>query len=153
MYKACSGMASKSPARMRSTPSRVFSNATYLPGWPVKGSVVKKGWVRKRWSLLALATVRELAEQGLLEIPATPEEALDAYIISVKKGMLKTFSRMGISTIRSYFGAQIFEAVGLASGLVDRYFCGTTSRIEGIGLEEIAREATAQLPQAVRLDG
>ena len=93
---------------------------------------------------LALATVRELAEQGLLETPATPEEALDSYIISVKKGMLKTFSRMGISTIRSFRGSQIFEAVGLGRELVEKYFTGTVSRIGGIGLDEIAQEAIAR---------
>ena len=92
---------------------------------------------------VAFATVRQLAENELLEGPLRPEEAADHYITAVKKGLLKTFSRMGISTIRSYFGAQIFEAVGLASALVDRYFCGTASRVQGIGLEEIAREATA----------
>jgi len=90
---------------------------------------------------LALATVRDLAEHGLLETPLTPEEALDAYIISVKKGLLKTLSRMGISTIRSFRGSQTFEAVGLGRALVDKYFCGTVSRIGGIGLDEVAREA------------
>jgi glutamate synthase domain-containing protein 2/glutamate synthase domain-containing protein 1/glutamate synthase domain-containing protein 3 len=90
---------------------------------------------------VALATVRQLAEEGLLECPLTPEEAADAYITAVKKGLLKAFSRLGISTIRSYLGAQSFEAVGLSSTLVSQYFTGTTSRVEGIGLEEIAREA------------
>ena len=92
---------------------------------------------------LALATVQQLAEEGLLENPTRPEEAADQYVTAVKKGLLKTFSRMGISTIRSYFGAQIFEAVGLAHEVVDRYFTGTASRVEGIGLEEIAAEARA----------
>jgi glutamate synthase domain-containing protein 2/glutamate synthase domain-containing protein 1/glutamate synthase domain-containing protein 3 len=90
---------------------------------------------------LALATVRELSEEGLLETESTPEEALDAYITAVKKGLLKTLSRMGISTIRSFHGAQIFEAVGIGSDVVDRYFTGTVSRIEGVGLDEIAEEA------------
>ncbi len=91
---------------------------------------------------LALATVRELSEEGLLsETSPTPEEALDAYITAVKKGLLKTLSRMGISTIRSFHGAQIFEALGVGSDVVDRYFTGTVSRVEGMGLEEIAREA------------
>ena len=93
---------------------------------------------------LAFATVRELAENDLLEIPTTPEEALDNYITAGKKGMLKTFSRMGISTIRSFRGSQIFEAVGLGRALVDTYFTGTVSRIGGIGLEEIAAEANAR---------
>jgi len=92
---------------------------------------------------LAMATVRQLAEAGLLERPISAEDAADNYVTAVKKGLLKTFSRMGISTIRSYFGAQIFEAVGLASELVDRYFTGTASRVQGIGLSEIAAEMRA----------
>jgi glutamate synthase (NADPH/NADH) large chain/glutamate synthase (ferredoxin) len=90
---------------------------------------------------VALATVRELSEEGLLEGSRRPEEAADAYITAVKKGLLKTFSRMGISTVRSFVGAQIFEAVGLGAAVVDRYFTGTVSRVGGIGLEEMAREA------------
>jgi len=89
---------------------------------------------------VAFATVRELAETGYLDKPKTPEEAMDAYITAVKKGLLKTFSRMGISTIRSFFGAQIFEAVGLNKKLIDKYFTYTASRISGIGLKELAQE-------------
>ncbi len=92
---------------------------------------------------LALATVRELSEAGRLETSSTPEESLDAYITAVKKGLLKTLSRMGISTIRSFHGSQIFEAVGLGEELVDRYFTGTVSRIGGIGLDHIARQVEA----------
>ncbi len=90
---------------------------------------------------LALATVRDLADANLLDSSKRPEESLDAYITAVRKGLLKTFSRMGISTLRSFQGSQIFEAVGLGRDLVDRYFTGTVSRIGGIGLREIAREA------------
>ncbi|HUT32690.1 MAG TPA: glutamate synthase large subunit [Planctomycetota bacterium] len=93
---------------------------------------------------LAFATARDLAEAGLLEAAATPEEALDHYITAVKKGLLKTFSRMGISTIRSFQGSQIFEAVGLGHELVDKYLTGTLSRIGGIGLDELAAEANAR---------
>ena len=57
------------------------------------------------------------------------------------KGLLKTFSKMGISTLQSYQGAQIFEAIGLNRALVERYFTGTSSRIEGVGMEVLAREA------------
>ncbi|NLP10619.1 glutamate synthase large subunit [bacterium] len=89
---------------------------------------------------LAFETVRDLAEADLLEKPLKPEEAMDAYITAIKKGLLKTFSRMGISTLHSFFGSQIFEAVGLSRALVDRYFCGTPSRIGGLGLEELAKE-------------
>lgn len=93
---------------------------------------------------LALATVRQLAEDGLLEKPMAPHEAADAYVTAVKKGILKTLSRMGISTIRSYRGAQIFEAIGLAKEVVDQYFTGTASRLGGIGLDVIAEEANAR---------
>jgi glutamate synthase domain-containing protein 2/glutamate synthase domain-containing protein 1/glutamate synthase domain-containing protein 3 len=93
---------------------------------------------------VAFSTVRSMAEGELLERPMLPGDAVDAYITAVKKGLLKILSKMGISTIKSYFGAQIFEAVGLGRTLVDRYFCGTASRIGGIGLEEIAAEANAR---------
>jgi glutamate synthase domain-containing protein 2/glutamate synthase domain-containing protein 3 len=93
---------------------------------------------------VAFSTIREMAEEGLLDSPTTPEAAMDSYITAIKKGLLKTLSRMGISTIRSYFQAQVFEAIGLGREIVDKYFCGTTSRVGGIGLGEIAREATAR---------
>jgi glutamate synthase (NADPH/NADH) large chain/glutamate synthase (ferredoxin) len=102
---------------------------------------------------LALATVRSLAEERLLEQPLSTEDAADNYITAVKKGLLKTFSRMGISTIRSYLGAQIFEAVGLAKDVVDTYFCGTASRVGGIGLAEIAAEACALHRRGFRQEG
>src|ERR1700726_1101481 len=60
---------------------------------------------------------------------------------AIDKGLLKTFSKMGISTLQSYQGAQIFEAIGLSRSLVEKYFTGTSSRIEGIGMEVLAREA------------
>jgi len=63
------------------------------------------------------------------------------FVKSINKGLLKTFSKMGISTLQSYRGAQVFEAIGLNREVIDRYFTGTPSRIEGIGLEVIAREA------------
>ena len=59
----------------------------------------------------------------------------------MNKGLLKVFSKMGISTLQSYRGAQIFEAIGLNKNVVEKYFTGTSSRIEGIGLDVIAREA------------
>ena len=88
---------------------------------------------------LAFETVRDLSESGLLEI-VKPEEAMDAYITAVKKGLLKTFSRMGISTLHSFFASQIFEAVGIGHAVMERYFCGTPSRLDGLGLAELARE-------------
>jgi len=69
------------------------------------------------------------------------DDVFDNYITAVKKGLLKIFSKMGISTIRSYRGAQIFEAIGLNSELIDKYFPGTSSRIEGIGIDVIENEA------------
>jgi glutamate synthase domain-containing protein 2/glutamate synthase domain-containing protein 3 len=92
----------------------------------------------------AFATVDELAQEGLLESRASPEEALDNYITAIKKGLLKTFSRMGISTIRSFQGAQIYEAVGLSDELVETCFTGTASRVGGVGLHELAAEAIAR---------
>ena len=89
---------------------------------------------------LAFSTVREMVDEGLLDQSLSPEQAMDAYITAVKKGLLKTLSRMGISTIHSFFGSQIYEAVGLDRQVTEKYFCGTASRIGGIGLDEIALE-------------
>jgi glutamate synthase domain-containing protein 2/glutamate synthase domain-containing protein 1/glutamate synthase domain-containing protein 3 len=97
---------------------------------------------------VAFSTVRAMAEGQLLERAMLPGDAVDAYIAAVKKGLLKILSKMGISTIRSYFGAQIFEAVGLGREVTDRYFCGTASRIGGIGLDEMAAEANARHARA-----
>ena len=71
----------------------------------------------------------------------TPAEAHKRYIKALGKGILKVMSKMGISTYQSYCGAQIFDAVGLRTGFVDRYFAGTASMIEGAGLQEISEEA------------
>ncbi len=102
---------------------------------------------------IAFSSVRELTEQELLDIPKRPEEAMDNYISAVKKGLLKTFSRMGISTIRSFFGSQIFEAIGIEKSVIDEYFCNTASRVGGIGLEEIAQEVYARHSNAFPLAG
>jgi glutamate synthase (NADPH/NADH) large chain len=69
------------------------------------------------------------------------EKAVGNFIKAINKGLLKTFSKMGISTLQSYRGAQVFEAIGLSKKLVDKYFTGTASRIEGVGLEVLAEEA------------
>jgi len=92
----------------------------------------------------ALGTVTSLCLNKQLDRDLEVPHALDHYILAIKKGLLKTFSRMGISTLRSYLGAQIFEAVGLADDVVRRYFSGTPSRIGGIGLEQIAAETLAR---------
>ncbi len=90
---------------------------------------------------LAIETLEDLHRRGWLPEGLSFEDALRNYIKAVNKGLLKVFSKMGISTLQSYRGAQIFEAVGLSRELIDRYFTGTPSRIEGAGLDVLAREA------------
>ena len=92
---------------------------------------------------LALETVTDMIATGLLE-GITPRQARTNYLKALAKGVIKTMSKMGVSTVASYTGAQIFEAVGLASDVVDEYFTGTTSRIEGVGLEVLAEEVAAR---------
>jgi len=99
---------------------------------------------------LALETVENLAWRGDLPDGVTPEIAVKHFIKSVKKGLLKTFAKMGISTLQSYQGAQVFEAIGLNRELIDRYFAGTTSRLEGIGLDVLAREGQLKHEHAFR---
>lgn len=90
---------------------------------------------------LALATIRNMKANGKLQTELEWEKLRYNYIKAVCDGLLKVFSKMGISTLQSYQGAQIFEILGLNNEVVDKYFTGATSRIQGIGLEEIAREA------------
>jgi glutamate synthase domain-containing protein 2/glutamate synthase domain-containing protein 1/glutamate synthase domain-containing protein 3 len=90
---------------------------------------------------LAIESLEDLAARNLLPDGVTFEKALSNYKKAVNKGLLKVFSKMGISTLQSYRGAQIFEAIGLNKNLVDKYFAGTPSRIEGVGLDVLAREA------------
>jgi glutamate synthase (NADPH) large chain len=78
----------------------------------------------------------------------TAKEAKKRYIKAIDKGLLKVMSKMGISTYQSYCGAQIFDAIGLKSDFVDRYFFGTHSQVEGVGLEEIAAETAERHRQA-----
>jgi len=82
-----------------------------------------------------------LALESLKQMSATPEKAEKNYIKAIGKGLNKVMSKMGISTYMSYCGAQIFEAVGLRTALVNKYFSGTASTIEGIGIFEVAEEA------------
>ncbi|MDQ6677652.1 MAG: glutamate synthase large subunit [Acidobacteriota bacterium] len=79
-----------------------------------------------------------------------PQKAQYGFIKAINKGLLKVFSKMGISTLQSYRGAQVFEAVGLNRKLVDEYFTGTSSRIEGIGLDTLAREAQMRHAHALQ---
>ena len=89
---------------------------------------------------LAYRTVDSLTDDGF--IPGGDKEKSRAkYVKAVTKGVVKTLSKMGISTIQSYQGAQIFEALGLNQDFVDKYFTSTPSRIGGIGVDEVAREA------------
>lgn len=80
--------------------------------------------------------------------PLDPEQAATNYAKAIDAGLLKIFSKMGISTLLSYRGAQVFEAIGLSRAVIDRFFPGTPSRIEGIGLESIAREALQRMELA-----
>jgi glutamate synthase domain-containing protein 2/glutamate synthase domain-containing protein 1/glutamate synthase domain-containing protein 3 len=90
---------------------------------------------------LAIETLHDLKRRGLLPDDVSAEYAQKNYIKAINKALLKTFSKMGISTLQSYRGAQVFEAVGLNKSLIDAYFPGTSSRVEGVGLEVLAREA------------
>jgi glutamate synthase (NADPH/NADH) large chain len=89
---------------------------------------------------LALETLIALADSGAL--PGTDgKKAVKNFVKAIGKGLRKVMSKMGISTYMSYTGAQIFEAVGLSRAMVDKYFTGTTSNVEGIGVFEVAEEA------------
>ncbi len=112
------------------------------------GLVVETGSAREvhHFALLAgygaEAVHPYLALETLLGIPGVdPGKAIQNYVKAIGKGLLKVMSKMGISTYMSYTGAQIFEAVGLSRALVDKYFTGTTSNVEGIGVFEVAEEA------------
>ena len=89
---------------------------------------------------LVFETYKDLEREGYLPEGIDAETASGKFIKAVNKGLLKIFSKMGISTVQSYCGAQIFEAVGLNDELVNRYFTGTPSRIQGMGMREIAEE-------------
>jgi len=92
---------------------------------------------------LALETLIDLAEAGKLGSGVDGSKACKNFVKAIGKGLRKVMSKMGISTYMSYTGAQIFEAVGLARSLVEKYFTGTTSNVEGIGIFEVAEEAIA----------
>ncbi len=90
---------------------------------------------------LMFESLDELADRALLPEDLDREEAEIRIVKAIGKGLLKTISKMGISTIHSYCGAQIFEAVGLDEDVIDRHFTGTASRIGGVGLHVLATEA------------
>ncbi len=95
---------------------------------------------------LAFETIEAMLP--MLDEKLTAKEAKKRYIKAVDKGLMKVMSKMGISTYQSYCGAQIFDAVGLKSDFVDRYFFGTHTQVEGVGLEEIAAETAERHRQA-----
>jgi glutamate synthase (NADPH/NADH) large chain len=90
---------------------------------------------------LALASVRTLKAEGQLDTELEWEDLRKNYVKAVCNGLLKIFSKMGISTLQSYHGAQIFEVLGIDKSVVDKFFCGAVSRIGGLALDDIAREA------------
>ncbi len=96
---------------------------------------------------LAYECLNDMIGEGMLE-NTTYDKVVKGYIKAVVKGVVKVMAKMGISTIKSYCGAQIFEAVGLGQELIDKYFSWTPSRVGGIGLEEIAQEAQEQHSRA-----
>jgi glutamate synthase (NADPH/NADH) large chain len=92
---------------------------------------------------LAMESAEDLVLQGVIT-GITPEKAVKNLIKSLGKGVLKVMSKMGISTIASYTGAQVFEAIGLSQEVVDEYFVGTTSRLGGVSLDVIAQETISR---------
>src|SRR5690606_36397876 len=96
---------------------------------------------------LAFEAVEDLINSGVIT-GITPQKAIRNYVKALGKGVLKIMSKMGISTVVSYTGVQVFEAVGLDHELVERYFTGTSSTIGGVGLNEIAAEVAARHARA-----
>ncbi|MBI9061429.1 MAG: glutamate synthase large subunit [Marinilabiliaceae bacterium] len=88
---------------------------------------------------VCFAAIDELVKKGTVKMPYV--EARENYIKAVDKGLLKVLSKMGISTLRSYHGGQVFEAVGISDQVINKYFTGTPTKIGGVGFEEIAKES------------
>ncbi|MBK7936775.1 MAG: glutamate synthase subunit alpha [Lewinellaceae bacterium] len=93
---------------------------------------------------LALSGIRDMEKSGRLQTLPESKNLEKNYIKAVNEGLLKVFSKMGISTLQSYMGAQTFEIIGLSKSVVDQYFTGAVSRIEGMHLDDIARETLAK---------
>jgi glutamate synthase (NADPH/NADH) large chain len=102
---------------------------------------------------LALESVEDLSRRGTYLPGIEPEVAVKNVVKSLGKGVLKVMSKMGVSTVASYTGAQIFEATGLSQELVDRYFTGTSSKLGGVGLDVIAEEVRRRHLRAYPADG
>ncbi len=101
---------------------------------------------------LAFDTLLDMHKRGEIPQEVDAYEVVSRYIKSLGKGILKVMSKMGISTYQSYCGAQIFDAVGLKSAFVAQYFTGTASLIEGVGLDEVARETASRHAEAFGSD-
>ncbi len=101
---------------------------------------------------LAMESVEDLARDRYY-VEVEPQVAVDNLVRSLGKGVLKVMSKMGVSTVASYTGAQIFEAVGLSQRLVDRYFTGTVSKLGGVDLDTIAQEVALRHRKAYPVDG
>jgi glutamate synthase (NADPH) large chain len=99
---------------------------------------------------LAFAAIDHMINEGTIALEY--KEARMNYIKAIEKGLLKVMSKMGISTLRSYHGAQIFESVGINKELIDRFFTGTAARISGVGLQEMYTEALMFHKQAFKED-
>ncbi|MDR1358206.1 MAG: glutamate synthase large subunit, partial [Coriobacteriales bacterium] len=95
----------------------------------------------------AFATLDGMVQQGQLSQSA--EAARSNYVAAATKGIVKTMSKMGISTVRSYHGAQVFEALGIGEAVIERYFTGTISRIGGLGIEHIEAEVLTRHREAL----
>ncbi|MGH3412679.1 MAG: glutamate synthase large subunit [Marmoricola sp.] len=101
---------------------------------------------------LAMESAEDLARDGFY-VKREPEEAVSNLVKALGKGVLKVRSKMGVSTVASYTGAQIFEALGLSQELVDKYFTGTTSKLGGVGLDVVAEEVARRHRTAYPVDG
>jgi len=93
---------------------------------------------------MALSTIRDMKLHDKIKSDYDSEKLKKNYIKAVNEGLYKVFSKMGISTLQSYQGAQIFEIIGINKEVVNRHFTGVTSRIDGMGLDEIAKEILAK---------
>jgi glutamate synthase domain-containing protein 2/glutamate synthase domain-containing protein 1/glutamate synthase domain-containing protein 3 len=112
--------------------------------------IVESGEPREVMHFALLIGYGASAVNPYLALETVGHAGAEKYIKAINKGLLKTFSKMGISTLQSYRGAQVFEAIGLNHAVAEKYFTGTASRIEGIGLDVIAREAVLRHRHAFR---
>ncbi len=112
--------------------------------------IIESGEPREVMHFALLIGYGASAVNPYLALETVGPDGVEKFIKAVNKGLLKTFSKMGISTLQSYRGAQVFEAIGLDRQLVDKYFTGTVSAIGGVGLEALAHEAIVKHEHAFR---